>query len=76
MAQDLLETWSSFSPRNHLSPTKTPKQAHDQVKSADHSTARGREGVGDVYRGGTTFGDPLGLIRGFRGSLLLGKRRN
>jgi hypothetical protein len=72
MGQDLPETWSSSSPPNHLSPTKTPKQAHDRAKSADRSTARGREGVGDVYRGGTISGDLLDLIPGFRESLLLG----
>ena len=73
MARDPPEIWSSSLPRNHLSPTKIPKQAHDRVKSEDHFTARRKEEVGDVYRGGITSGDLLGLTRGFPGSLLLGR---
>jgi len=72
MARDPHGTWSNSLPRNHLSPTKTPKQAHDKAKSADHFTARRREEVGDVYRGGTASGDHRDLILGCRGSLLLG----
>lgn len=72
MPKDRLEIWSNSSLPNHLSQTKTPKQAHDKIKSIDRFMETRKERVEDVLRSGTLSGDLLGLTPGFPGNSLSG----